>query len=250
MQEIKSCGIKQFEIAISGLKTIILTMTKMVPKYRSLKEKVEVWLEDPLKPGLEEALDRSETLLYKLKEKLKNDTEKGHILGPLIGQVKSMQNKLKTLEPINWVSYKGGRLAIGHRPGIKLITDIQLQGGTHILTLLSESEGAAFIQKEAGKVGLHWLWLSMSSATPPAEDRLPEAKALFTNMTNALENAASIYIHCSAGIHRTGMISYAFLRFCELTSDEAKEMLKILRPTTRQDVGEERLEWGDQFGKE
>lgn len=64
------------------------------------------------------------------------------------------------------------------------------------------------------------------------------------------QNGSGIYVHCSAGIHRTGMTSYAFLRYMGLSSTEAKTKLNELRPTTREGVGDNRLTWGEQFGSD
>jgi protein tyrosine/serine phosphatase len=54
-------------------------------------------------------------------------------------------------------------------------------------------------------------------------------------------------IHCSAGIHRTGMIANALLRSLGLTADEAKAGLLTMRQVTHDGVGEHRLAWGEQF---
>ena len=214
---------------------------------QQLTEEVMVWLNKPLSRGIDETYEHSDKLLLELQRSLKNNKETRRILGPLIGQVKTMQKRLKAIELVNWTMVKSGKLAIGHRPSTKLISDIRLQGGSHILTLLSESEGAKIIEKESKKEGLHWLWFAMNSALPPTEDKTPELKSLFANMADALENHASIYIHCSAGIHRTGMITYGFLRYLGLTSEAAKDLLKQLRYKTWEAVGENRLLWAERF---
>lgn len=187
----------------------------------------------------------SEKLLLELQKNIGSNPQ---IIGPLIGQVRSMQNKIENIELLNWVDIHGGRLSIGHRPSSKLLGDIQLQYGSYIITLLSEKEGARIIEKQTKTVGLKWLWFPMNSALPPDEERLPEVKALFFDITVALENHESVYIHCSAGIHRTGMISYGLLRYIGFDSKEALDYLIKLRNETGEGVGKERLAWGDYFG--
>ena len=87
----------------------------------------------------------------------------------------------------------------------------------------------------------------MQSAEPPTEDKIPELEILFSDMAKALDEDASIYVHCSAGIHRAGMITYAFLRYLGLPPETAKDNLKQLRNTTWKNVGEKRLLWGEHF---
>jgi protein-tyrosine phosphatase len=52
-------------------------------------------------------------------------------------------------------------------------------------------------------------------------------------------------IHCSAGIHRTGMVAYALLRRRGLSRDDALGVLGEARRHTREGVQERHLRWGD-----
>jgi protein-tyrosine phosphatase len=54
-------------------------------------------------------------------------------------------------------------------------------------------------------------------------------------------------IHCSAGIHRTGMFGYALLRTCGLDVDAATEALARLRAVTAEGVGQQRLAWAEEL---
>lgn len=85
----------------------------------------------------------------------------------------------------------------------------------------------------------------MTSAVAPDVGRNDEVRELFVRMGEALKEHGRIYIHCSAGIHRTGMITYGFLRASGLTSDAARALISELRLETGVAVGEYRLEWGD-----
>ena len=132
-------------------------------------------------------------------------------LGPLLGKLRDAQNRPAAL-PINWIPLFEGHLAIGHRPKIKWIRNMQKLGANRVLTLLSESEGAAIIGKEVRDAGLDWIWLPLTSAGPPSQTRRIEIEQTFDDLQSALNCHACVYVHCSAGIHRTGMITYAFLR--------------------------------------
>lgn len=220
----------------------------MNDKIRQLIHIANRWLKNPASFGINEALKYSDELLLELQECLGETPEARKSIGPLIGQISGMQKKLKNIELLSWIGIRGGRIAIGHRPGTKLIADIRLQGGSHVFTLLSQTEGARAIEKHAKKEKLCWLWFPMNSASPPGEDRIPELRSIFADMSAALENGASVYIHCSAGIHRTGMVTYGFLRYIGLPPEEARKRLKDLRDATSENVGENRLSWGDRFG--
>lgn len=169
------------------------------------------------------------------------------MLGPLIGKLRAV--KSSTAEsPINWIPVLQGHLAIGHRPKIKIIKNLRSLGATHVLTLLSESEGAEDIGKEVQGAGIDWIWLPFHSADPPSEDRLAGVIKAFDVVRAALDKHARIYVHCSAGIHRTGMITYAFLRYIEFSAENAMTTLSKLRQVTADGVGEDRKHWGEQFG--
>ena len=49
-------------------------------------------------------------------------------------------------------------------------------------------------------------------------------------------------IHCAAGIHRTGTISYTLLRLGGMQPKEAMEALKSMREETAKGVGKWRID--------
>lgn len=210
-----------------------------------LKEETQKWMEEPAMDGVSEAIVLGEHLLSQLKGLVQADSKARKIAGPLIGRVNGILKKLRSVEAVNWVEFSGGHLAIGHRPGDNLISSLKLQGATHILTLLSDKEGAHEVEQLAKREKLSWLWFPMSSAAAPGFERDGEALDLFDGMTGILKKQGRIYIHCSAGIHRTGMITYSFLRMSELDTDKAIPMLSELRRETGEAVGEQRLAWGE-----
>lgn len=208
-------------------------------------KEVEDWLNKPLENSVEEASKKAEALLTSLQKLMQSDDSDKKVIGSLIGRVKSTEKNLQSLELADWVSVFDGYLAIGHRPSGKLVANLKLQNTTHLLTLLSESEGSRDIKILCDKSDMGWLWFPMKSAGSPAEDRLQELAAIFQKMESILKDGGKIYIHCSAGIHRTGMITFAFLRFIGLDIEEAETKLTELRPTTSEGVGEDRMEWGN-----
>lgn len=208
-------------------------------------KEVEDWLNKPLENSVEESSEKAAVLLANLQKLMQSETADKKVIGSLIGRVKSTEKNLQSLEQADWVKVFNGHFAIGHRPSAKLVADLKLQNTSHLLTLLSEGEGSADIKNLCKKSDLGWLWFPMKSAGAPAEDRLQELADLFQKMESILKDGGKIYIHCSAGIHRTGMITFAFLRFIGLDIEEAETELAELRPTTSEGVGEDRMEWGN-----
>ncbi len=205
----------------------------------------EDWLENPLFSNGDDPVSASNELINQLLQMMQQDPALKKRFGALVGRIKGMQKAIGTLEKVHWIPVMNGFLSIGHRPSAKLGRDLKLQNATHILTLLSEKEGALPIRSIAQKNGMDWLWFPMESAKPLPEDRWQELARLFGQMANLLEEGGQIYVHCSAGIHRTGMISYAFLRFMGMDPQKARSTLQELRTTTHEGVGEDRLQWAD-----
>lgn len=208
-------------------------------------QNAQAWLNSPFNGNLDESLAFSNELLTALQALITQNDEFKRTLGPLIGKIKGTQKALMAIELMDWVPVNKGHLAIGHRPSAKLVSDLKLQNATHILTLLSEHEGALLIRSTTIQQQMEWLWFPMESAKPPTEEQLTVLAQIFVEMNEILNNGGNIYLHCSAGIHRTGMISYAFLRFIGNEHEEAIQLLQALRTVTGDGVGEERVAWGN-----
>ena len=144
---------------------------------------------------------------------------------------------------LTWRPIAGGELAIGHRPGKKLRKALDESGCTLVVNLLSETESSASQSETRVR-------LPLAGANPPGSERNEEVRALFERMRTELEAGGRVYLHCSAGLHRTGMIGNAFMRWLGLSPEAALAQLRELRPLTADEVGTERLAWGEQFARE
>ena len=147
---------------------------------------------------------------------------------------------------INYLPLLNGHLAIGHKPGKKLsFNQLKSEGVTTVITLLNDNEGAANIAQQSVQAAIEWIGFPFSAA--PQSNDPDEVLKLLSQLQQRLLNGGKIYVHCSAGIHRTGMIAYSLLRYLGCTADDAFKKLSILRPVTAAQVGTERLAWADQF---
>lgn len=146
----------------------------------------------------------------------------------------------------HWVSAEPGRLALWHRPKLRAIPYLGKAGCDRVATLLSEREGARDIGLAVERAGLAWSWIPLPGGRAPegAVDR--RAREGIERLSERLDAGDSILIHCSAGMHRTGMIAYALLRRRGLGEEAALARIEALRPLTRSALAPEHLRWGDQ----
>ncbi|NQY96677.1 MAG: hypothetical protein HRT82_05910 [Henriciella sp.] len=133
-------------------------------------------------------------------------------------------------------------LILGPRPGKKSKDSIAAQGVTDLVTLLSPREQPDSVSKIARTIGAHWHHFPIDGGhmdTLAGVD-LSQLFLLYDEIVRSREDAV-IYLHCSAGIHRTGFVIYALLRYRGLTPEAATAEVAKLRPVTSEQVGEDRL---------
>lgn len=152
----------------------------------------------------------------------------------------------------HWVKIGNGFLKIGHKPFGKKFSAQSLVNDNidAVLTILSEKEGATVIGEKCKSLGIDWLWLALPDGNIPANKFKKEIIVIYEMMKDKLFKGQKIYIHCSAGIHRTGMITYGFLIYLGYDSKNSLEILSELRPLTASAFGEQRIAWGRQFGEQ
>jgi len=146
---------------------------------------------------------------------------------------------------MDFVALGGGMLAITHRPRLVSLPAMKSLGVTHLVTLLSRREGASAVGVAARAAGLEWIWVDLANADPPPPARDGELAKALLDIAGFLHGGAAVVIHCSAGIHRTGMFTYALLRATGLSGDDARLALARLRTHTAEGVGEHRLSWAE-----
>ena len=189
-------------------------------------------------------LDEFNSVIMALKQCIKLNPKLGKEFGPFIQKLISAKKLTDTKFDLVQIPILNGRISIGHRPKIKEIRLLKREGITHILTLLSVKEGAEKVGESVRIWGLEWIWHAMESATPPNQDQFNEYINLFKQLQTILASGGSIYIRCSAGIHRTGMIIFALLLYLGFSELEAKNLMLKLRAITHQEAGVDRFEWG------
>ncbi|MEO1407492.1 MAG: tyrosine-protein phosphatase [Pseudomonadota bacterium] len=152
-------------------------------------------------------------------------------------------NTLDTLSPAN--------LVIGPRPGKKSVDRLADLDLTHCCTLLGEKEDPQAIERICNRIGCEWIWLPIAGGSEEALKAAPMADHI-DKLNKAISDVdnPTIYLHCSAGIHRTGYVAYIILRLMGLSEIEALQALNELRPVTADQVGEDRISWAEAFVSE
>jgi protein-tyrosine phosphatase len=139
----------------------------------------------------------------------------------------------------SWFSVGGGALALGPRPGKRTLP--ALLAATDVLTLLCEKEGANQVRAQVEQMGLRWWNLPLPNGQPFAPQKDESVAAVLGQLAQRLAEGGRLYIHCAAGLHRTGMIAACLLYALGLDDAEVAAALEALRPLTAKEVGEERL---------
>lgn len=145
------------------------------------------------------------------------------------------------------IKIRAGRLGIGHRPRLRALPLLSEAGVTDVLTLLTQKEGAYDIKKAVQAAGLQWHWLPLPNGQPPSLEQDTEITKVLFPLLDRLDAEATVFVHCSAGIHRTGMIVAAILGLSGCTDDTLVDSLGQMRRVTAEGVGEERLGWARAF---
>ena len=164
--------------------------------------------------------------------------------------MKSVNNKYTTKEKrSSWVKVDQGYIKVGHKLGGKslLIQTLIKQGTTTVFTILGKNEGAEKLGTEILEAGIDWVWLELPNANPPSKQKDSMLLEKLNVIKNKLVSGEKVYIHCSAGLHRTGMISFALLRLCNYNWSDALNKLNESRPATVNEMTAERLQWVDKF---
>ncbi len=147
--------------------------------------------------------------------------------------------------PIRFVQVGRGRLALYHRPRRDTFAEVRRLGGTHIVTLLKDTENASRYGNQARNAGLEWIWLPVPNGKYPegeVHERLVQA---MPKLSRLLDDGQSLLIHCSAGIHRTGMVAYGLLRWRGIPSEQAMQIIAEARKETAEGMLSKRMKWGD-----
>ncbi|UJR15651.1 hypothetical protein I4U23_002587 [Adineta vaga] len=69
---------------------------------------------------------------------------------------------------------------------------------------------------------------------------LPSIRDLLLNSTETAP--VKMIIHCAAGLHRTGTITYLLLRLCHFNVDQALLIINRTRAITARQVGQKRID--------
>jgi protein-tyrosine phosphatase len=146
----------------------------------------------------------------------------------------------------NWASIGNGRLSLWHRPAKKAILQLGNLGCTWVLTLMCAREGALDIGRQVNQVGLKWIYSPLENGKPPQGEAAESIKRILPILSLGLDEGQSILIHCSAGIHRTGMVAYTLLRLRGYTQEEALSLINQMRQQTREGIRNDHIKWGNE----
>ncbi|MEO0448941.1 MAG: tyrosine-protein phosphatase [Pseudomonadota bacterium] len=133
-------------------------------------------------------------------------------------------------------------LILGPRPGKKSKDQIKALGVTHMVSLLGIREQASSIDRIANAIGASWYHFPVNGGHLDTLQTLDVAQLfLLYDTINRGSDAPIIYLHCSAGIHRTGFVAYLLLRYRGLSPQQARTEMGEMRAVTLEQVGEDRI---------
>lgn len=135
-----------------------------------------------------------------------------------------------------------GRLVLDGAPGKKADAIAAWAKGCHcVVTLLRSSElrdRGLDLAGSLGPLAVEWLHLPISGACLEDPADKPTALAAARAVAERLQAGRTVAVHCSAGLHRTGLVGYLALRLLGRPMPGAFELLGQIRWETRLEIVE------------
>lgn len=133
-------------------------------------------------------------------------------------------------------------IILGPRPTPHALKAHSIPANT-ILTLLKEAENPNLIRIAAMAGSYKWVWWPLD-ARPHSTQMSSVGR--FINAGYKIEEAlkdGAVYVHCAAGIHRTGMACYAYYRIVEQQSAEDARASVVSHRSVIGTDAKEKLDW-------
>jgi hypothetical protein len=182
--------------------------------------------------------------------KLKTNESKKQII-KTIKEKKLIYELDKTL---NFHTFKGTKTKITchGRPSKGILKNFKENYGiNYILTLQHEKENIDQIKNEASENGIQWYNIPLQGGSPGYLMNKNTTKLIVNSLDeiykNILSNELTIYIHCAAGIHRTGVILYCLLRMNGENIENSINIIKNIRMITGDKVGDFRIKGAETY---
>ena len=119
-----------------------------------------------------------------------------------------------------------GRLTVGHRPAMAALENFPASYD-RVVTLLSKREDPDSIKHRCKRLNLAWTHLPLWHVW----DEDPKVIAAHAHIVfGYLQAGERVYLHCSAGIHRTGYVTYMILQEAGYNKHDALNRLCSERP--------------------
>lgn len=168
----------------------------------------------------------------------------------LLKELYSIEEELSILyksKAINLVPLKNGYLTIGSRPTTEKIDELSKLGITTVVTLLKETEKNVvalgdYIQSQ----NIDWIWfpLAASKLVTDYETKVAVLE-VYQKIVEKLTLGEKIFIHCAAGVHRTGAFTNGLLRSENFSKEESKQLIKKMREVTAREAVKKHWKWSE-----
>jgi hypothetical protein len=142
-----------------------------------------------------------------------------------------------------WVKWLQHEVCASGAPGRGGVGRWAAEGVTDLITLQRGDEVAGWLAAEVGALevgaGMRWHRLPLSGKWLSAAQDQGSLEALVRwarTMTPSERESARVVVHCSAGLHRTGVALYMMFRAVGLSQEEALARIAQTRALTAQEL--------------
>lgn len=166
----------------------------------------------------------------------------GHLTFSSVTAVSSTMKKQNTrkqnpLSKSSWVSCQSGHITAAGAPSLARLREWKDWGATDVVTLQRGDEMRPELPAECRALELTWWHRPLSGKRLEAKadrDSLTKLRSILALLAES--PGRKIVLHCSAGLHRTGVFLYLLLRESGLCKSEALAKIHEARPLTAQEL--------------
>ena len=122
----------------------------------------------------------------------------------------------------------------------------------YILTIQHKNENPEIIKKYTEEIkGITWDNLPLNGANIGVFMNKKVRKMIIEHIIKIInlmkEKKLVLFMHCAAGIQRTGTILYTILRLCNESKESVMEIIKFIRIEIYEKCGDDRINYAEEF---